>query len=382
MSIGRLRTVPVILCVVSLGAIANADDTATKKSLHSEPMKTDMVGEAQDREGYRLAFSFCHQSDWAPRTPQEANKLERRLKQHPNDFDARERLIDYYTRVAPKTQATHTARVRHVLWIIQNQPASDFSRDANLNLIPGAGIGEDDQQKAARIWKKQVSAHPRNARIIWNASNFFEVAELDYCIELLTQGQTLDPKDWRWPSKLASEYEYRMYQESGKQRHETAEKALASFERWYRVTSTVHENNSILPMLGESAFEAEEMDKARQYATKILRLSAQYDPDKQAAAIYQGNWLLGRLAVKSGDLEKAKSYLLASGRVSGSQGLKALGPNMRLAKELLEKGEQQTVLDYFALCAEYWKNPKLKQWTEEVKAGKIPDFGFNLDNEL
>jgi hypothetical protein len=67
--------------------------------------------------------------------------------------------------------------------------------------------------------------------------------------------------------------------------------------------------------------------------------------------------------------------------VKGSAVLGSFGPNMVLAKELLERKERQVVLEYFNLCgafSEIEKDGLLQQWTEQVKAGKIPDFGGNL----
>jgi hypothetical protein len=53
---------------------------------------------------------------------------------------------------------------------------------------------------------------------------------------------------------------------------------------------------------------------------------------------------------------------------------------MSLAKELLEKGRTGPALRYFALCEPLWTlHPeKLRQWAEQVKSGKIPEFGANL----
>jgi hypothetical protein len=53
---------------------------------------------------------------------------------------------------------------------------------------------------------------------------------------------------------------------------------------------------------------------------------------------------------------------------------------MTLAKELLEKGQTEVVLEYFDLCAKFWRyQPRLSEWTIAVKQGAIPDFGANLD---
>jgi hypothetical protein len=53
---------------------------------------------------------------------------------------------------------------------------------------------------------------------------------------------------------------------------------------------------------------------------------------------------------------------------------------MTLANELLQKGERNTVLDYLALCAKFWKTgaPQLDSWSETVRNGQTPAFGGNL----
>jgi len=85
-----------------------------------------------------------------------------------------------------------------------------------------------------------------------------------------------------------------------------------------------------------------------------------------------------RITLRTGDVDGAKQHLLAAGETPGSAALRSFGPNMRLAQELLEKGERQAVLDYFKLCGSFWNRDKLAAWSKEVEAGKMPDFGPNL----
>ena len=58
--------------------------------------------------------------------------------------------------------------------------------------------------------------------------------------------------------------------------------------------------------------------------------------------------------------------------------LVSFGPNMDLAKGLLEKGERETVLRYFELCSGFWKDPRalLDPWKDTVKRGEVPDFMY------
>src|SRR5205823_9113923 len=136
-----------------------------------------------------------------------------------------------------------------------------------------------------------------------------------------------------------------------------------------------------LDVVTMTAFDAGDLGKAEAYANELLTLAARYrDSWNYGNAIHKGNIVLGRIRLRQGDLEKAKSYLLAAGATPGSPQLDTFGPNMALAKELLEKGERDVVLQYFTLCRKFWEShaDRLDTWTTDVQAGRIPEFGANL----
>ena len=97
-------------------------------------------------------------------------------------------------------------------------------------------------------------------------------------------------------------------------------------------------------------------------------------------AIHKMNIARGRIALKEGDVEKAKISLIAAGETKGSPQLDSFGPNMTLAKALLKKGEKEVVIQYFDLCGNFWENKfsRLNKWKAIVEKGGIPDFGANL----
>ena len=90
--------------------------------------------------------------------------------------------------------------------------------------------------------------------------------------------------------------------------------------------------------------------------------------------------VMGRLALKAGDLNEAKRRLVESGKTPGSPTLNSFGPNMSLAQDLLQTGARDAVVAYFNLCAKFWIHgkPKLSRWVREVQEGETPDFGPNL----
>ena len=122
--------------------------------------------------------------------------------------------------------------------------------------------------------------------------------------------------------------------------------------------------------------------EAKSFAEELEKLAPKNKDDwNYGNAVQVYNLVLGSLALKSNDVKAAGERLLAAGRSPGSPQMNTFGPNMTLAKELLEKGEKKVVLEYFELCKKFWEmhDGKLDQWKKEVERGKMPDFGANLD---
>jgi len=136
--------------------------------------------------------------------------------------------------------------------------------------------------------------------------------------------------------------------------------------------------------LGSAAKEALNYGQdaeAKAYAEELEKVIPDYPKDwNYGNAIQDSNIVLGVLALKAGDKEAAKSRLLASARSKGSPQMSSFGPNMTLAKALIESGEKAVVLEYFDLCGQFWRmhRGRLDEWREAVKAGRTPDFGANL----
>jgi predicted Zn-dependent protease len=131
----------------------------------------------------------------------------------------------------------------------------------------------------------------------------------------------------------------------------------------------------------KQSLEIGKVDDARRYAKDLLALAPKFQGDwNYGNAIQDGNLVLGRIALKEGRTAEAKEYLIEAGKSRGSPQMNSFGPNMSLARDLLEKGERDVVLAYFGLCRKFWQmgQGQLDQWTKDVKAGKVPDFGANL----
>jgi hypothetical protein len=53
---------------------------------------------------------------------------------------------------------------------------------------------------------------------------------------------------------------------------------------------------------------------------------------------------------------------------------------MRLAKDLLDKGEKDAVIEYLTLCGNFWAPGalNLSAWSQAIRDGRPPDFGLSL----
>ena len=156
-----------------------------------------------------------------------------------------------------------------------------------------------------------------------------------------------------------------------------AEAALAQYQRAYD-QSEGSGKDSVLVHLMRAAFAANQHETAREYAKAALR-----DTSKGwnlGNRMHYGNITLGKIALDAGKVEEAKSHLIAAGATQGSPQLNSFGPDMTLAKDLLEAGEEEAVLKYFELCSKFWKSgqARLAEWTELADRGGIPDFGRSL----
>jgi hypothetical protein len=117
--------------------------------------------------------------------------------------------------------------------------------------------------------------------------------------------------------------------------------------------------------------------KAKTYATDLLA-AAQRDKGgwNYGNAIHDGHVVLGLVALHNDDILTADRELLEAGKTTGSPQMNSFGPNMTLAQELLNKGERNTVLDYFELCRKFWKSgaTRLDSWSDAVRNGGTPSL--------
>jgi len=131
----------------------------------------------------------------------------------------------------------------------------------------------------------------------------------------------------------------------------------------------------------KTALDVAKPKQADAYARELLTLADKFKSDwNYGNAIHDGHVVLGRLALLNGDRPGACQHLLDAGDTRGSPQLNSFGPNMTLARDLLNVGERDCVLQYFQKCRRFWEmgQDKLSEWEDAVRHQRTPGFGTNL----
>jgi formylglycine-generating enzyme required for sulfatase activity len=128
--------------------------------------------------------------------------------------------------------------------------------------------------------------------------------------------------------------------------------------------------------------------EARALAEAVLAANTVTNDWNYGNIIYDMHSLLGRIALREGDMAAAKRHLVESGKTPGSPQLNSFGPDFVLAGELLQKGERDVVLEHLDKIAVFWANPdrnpsrsssalerqkEIEKWKQTIRAGQIPD---------
>jgi len=260
------------------------------------------------------------------------------------------------------------------LWWIDHHPDSSIISTPRM-ISPTFGTA-DANARLGEAWRRALAAHPSNPRVLQNAAGFLGRDHPELAEELLLKACQLASEDPAPHEQLGD------LLRSGRRHSMTLQGWRGVLELYEMSLSKQTDGFSIqllLEKLCKAALEAGELDRARAVATQLL-IHVKRDPESwnTGNVIHDANLVLGRVALREGDVESAKRHLLEAGRTRGSPQLDSFGPNMQLAKELLERGERAIVREYFELCRKFWDTVSLDRWIAEVKAGDMPDLRANL----
>ena len=265
----------------------------------------------------------------------------------------------YYDHTRSSSDAIREARQVHVLWVIEHAPRS-FVAGTPYATLSQYRDGEVYQQ-GREMWMKLVEDHPEDTVILNNAAGFLLLSDEAMSEELLKRAQSLEPDDPIWSRRLGDLYRLGMIGTDAAARRTLAAKVQAEYERAQGLYRDERERLDQLHLLAEAAFEAGDHAGAVAYASELLSSAG---PGHRN--IFYANQVLGRLALVEGDVERARSHLLASAETAGGPLWCSTFRCMMLAGELLDRGERETVRRFLERCSESW--PKSAKWLTDRAA--------------
>jgi tetratricopeptide (TPR) repeat protein len=312
-------------------------------------------------------------------TETKARALEDKIKSNPDDANSRAELLGYYFLHQDTFRANAELCRAHILWMIQNRPADPFTGQPFCQIEPA--FDPEGYVAAKNLWKQQTEKPAPTAQILANAASFLSIQDPKAAEDLYKRAESIDPTNPDWPQDLAPLLSRRSPAATAAEKLDRDRLALAEYEKAYALSKTPQDRFYNLTPLPGAAFAAGDNAKAADYANQLLVQAKNFPHDwNYGNAIHKANLTLGQIALAKGDLETAKARLLDAGKTPGSPQLDSFGPNMELARELLQKNEKDTVLKYLSLCSRFWRmgTDKLESWRQTIKSGGTPDFGPNL----
>src|SRR5262249_47656882 len=157
---------------------------------------------------------------------------------------------------------------------------------------------------------------------------------------LLVGALNQDPNRPEWLLRRAHQLLLGHWRLSAEEGRERASRALATLEEAVELDPS--RRFVTLDNMAQAALSAGGTSKARRYSEELLATATQNKNDwNYGNAVHKGHVILGLLALDAGDVAEAKRQLTLAGQGPGSPQLESFGPNMSLAKALLDRGESE-----------------------------------------
>jgi tetratricopeptide (TPR) repeat protein len=293
-----------------------------------------------------------------------ADELESNLRKNPGRIDDRLMLIGYYTWNGH--EGMDKLRLRsHVLWMIQNHPEHPATAEPGLRDLPDDPEGNN---QVLELWQQNLESRPDDLAVLKNAEKFFFSKDPAAADRLIHRIAEAEPANAQWPAELAQLY--RMFGIPGENIENPTDRTLEEYNRVLALTQSPAARRTLPGDMADAAFKIGDFPAAAELAKIYLKSS-------DRPAVQRANTILGRVALRADDVTSAKRYLLDSADSGAARDIALSGPIFVLAKELIERGEREAVLQYLQDCLALWPRGEtiLRIWIAEIQEGRTPNFG-------
>ena len=207
----------------------------------------------------------------------------------------------------------------------------------------------------------------------------------DVAEELLKKASVLNPADFGPPRMLGELYKTKMLSAPNAGVRSALARQRLEQEKIFLERASAGKDTpggadwrlAALNATAQAEADTDSLDEAQRFARELLAQGTAQHP-LNGQYFHDAHIVLGRVALRRNNVGEAKRHLLEAGTVTGGGALTSFGPNMSLAKELVERGERETVVSYLEECRKFWPNPRLTEWIRTIQNGGTPEFGPNL----
>jgi hypothetical protein len=355
-----------------------------------------------NKEKRDIDLTDCGEDSWyEPRevvdkgqlmTWQQAKTLEEQLGVDSNNAYNRLLLLGYYEKRVGTNKKNADGYFRHLDWFLREHPGHPF-----LSYSTFRPDKPDLQRRTLDAWKAALKRKPRNASAYNNAADSCFAPDEATQDLLQTWRETafeLDPDNELWSFKLAQHHMFRagFYEDiqcrtlHASRSLDYLKTALDVHERFPAMT--YHETYMWMTMQEflQFALDQQMLDHAEYFSKYLIHrvpVVAKLYPEQWvnrriSGEVHLGLATLGKVRLTRGDVDGAKQHLANMAEM----GDPTRGLDLLLAKQLLERGETEAVLQYLDGCisivesyvSDLKNNPKYKR--------RLGDYELKRHNKL
>jgi len=138
--------------------------------------------------------------------PSDVAALEQRLNRNPEDLATRLKLIAYAMRADRiDVPGSRSHRVDSLLWLVEHQPNSEIL-GSPYAVLSQADLTPDQLTQAKGWWEMATGPGQTDARVFWNAANFYQQLARPSYIVFLERAATLAPDNQHYALPLGLLY--------------------------------------------------------------------------------------------------------------------------------------------------------------------------------
>lgn len=193
----------VLIALVCVAAVFIA--VACRPHVAPAPLKPDPKVTAELETNRAVAARF---EAVRTMTKEEAEALEAKVAQNPEDLESRSTLLAFYRGKGSSlvgTERAVAARRAHALWLIEHHP--EAVETASALLAPTLGLADSVGYAAGRkLWLAHLEKGNLPSAAYSNAVSFLQIADLQGAEKIVLKARALEPNEVRWTYRLGTVY--------------------------------------------------------------------------------------------------------------------------------------------------------------------------------